>query len=103
MIYLDELLKGVDIISDSGDLHRQVSGIQPDSREIKRNNCFVAIKGFNENGMRYVGDAMAHGANSVVFETDEEDTLPELPLTIRWVRLIFTVITASPVPCMRWE
>jgi UDP-N-acetylmuramoyl-L-alanyl-D-glutamate--2,6-diaminopimelate ligase len=87
MIYLDELLKGVDIISDSGDLHRQVSGIHPDSRKIKSNHCFVAIKGYKENGMRYVGDAVAHGANSVVFETDEEDTLPELPLTIRWVHV----------------
>jgi UDP-N-acetylmuramoyl-L-alanyl-D-glutamate--2,6-diaminopimelate ligase len=87
MIYLDELLKGVDIIASSGDLHREVSGIHPDSRKIKRSNCFVAIKGFNENGMKYVGDAIANGANSVVFETDEEDTLPELPFIIRWVHV----------------
>jgi len=87
MIYLDELLKGVSVIANSGNLHREVSGIQPDSRKIKRNNCFVAIKGFNENGMKYVGDAIAHGANSVVFETDEEDTLPELPYVIRWVHV----------------
>jgi len=87
MIYLDELLKGVDIIAGSGNLHREVSGIHLDSRKIKRNNCFVAIKGFNENGMRYVGDAIANGTNSVVFETDEEDTLPELPLIIRWVHV----------------
>jgi UDP-N-acetylmuramoyl-L-alanyl-D-glutamate--2,6-diaminopimelate ligase len=87
MIYLDELLKGVDIIASSGDLHKKVSGIHPDSRKIKRSNCFVAIKGFNENGMKYVGDALANGANSVVFETDEEDTLPELPFFIRWVHV----------------
>lgn len=87
MIYLDELLKGVDIIAGSGDLHREVSGIHLDSRKIKRSNCFVAIKGFNENGMKYVGDAIANGANSVIFETDEEDTLPELPFIIRWVHV----------------
>lgn len=87
MIYLDELLKGVDIIAGSGDLHHEVSGIHLDSRKIKRRNCFVAIKGYNENGMKYVGDAIAKGANSVVFETDEEDTLPELPFIIRWVHV----------------
>jgi UDP-N-acetylmuramoyl-L-alanyl-D-glutamate--2,6-diaminopimelate ligase len=87
MIYLDELLKGVDIIAGSGDLHQEVSGIHLDSRKIKRSNCFVAIKGFNENGMKYVGDAIANGANSVIFETDEEDTLPELPFIIRWVHV----------------
>jgi UDP-N-acetylmuramoyl-L-alanyl-D-glutamate--2,6-diaminopimelate ligase len=87
MIYLDELLQGVEIISSSGDLHRVVSGFHMDSRKIKPDNCFVAIKGFNENGMSYLGDAVANGATTVVFETDEDDTLPELPLIVRWAQV----------------
>ncbi|UCH94000.1 MAG: UDP-N-acetylmuramoyl-L-alanyl-D-glutamate--2,6-diaminopimelate ligase [Candidatus Aminicenantes bacterium] len=95
MIYLDELLKDVDIISGSDDLHREVSGIQPDSRKIKPNNCFVAIPGFKENGLTFVGDAIANGANSIVFETNPEDTLPEIPFTVTWVQVENTRLALS--------
>ncbi len=100
MIYLDELLKGVDIISGSGDLHREVSGFHMDSRKIKAGNCFVAIRGYKENGMQYVGDAVAKGAKAVIFETNPEDTLPEIPVGLTWAqvedaRLAFSKIAAS--------
>jgi UDP-N-acetylmuramoyl-L-alanyl-D-glutamate--2,6-diaminopimelate ligase len=95
MIYLDELLKEVDIVASSENLHVEVTGIQPDSRKIKRGNCFVAIPGYKENGLTYVGDAIANGANSVIFETNPEDTLPELPFVVNWVQVSSTRVALS--------
>lgn len=82
MKYLDELIKDVSIISSSGDLHIEITGIQLDSRKIEEKNCFVAIRGFNENGLRYLGDALGKGANSVIFEASPEDTFPDIPIGI---------------------
>ena len=87
MIYLDELLEGVEIISASDDLHVEVSGFHMDSRKIKPGYCFVAIRGYKENGLQYLGDAILNGAKAIVFETSPDDTLPEIPVTATWVQV----------------
>lgn len=83
--YFDELLNGVDVVSASPNLHVKVSGIQLDSRKLSPGDCFVAIRGFNENGLKYIPDAIEKGAACLVFETRPEDTFPDLPLTVPWV------------------
>jgi UDP-N-acetylmuramoyl-L-alanyl-D-glutamate--2,6-diaminopimelate ligase len=85
--YLDELLNGVDILADSGNLHVEVSGVFMDSRRVQSGGCFVAIRGFNENGLNYMGDAIARGAASIVFESDPEDTIPDMPAYVSWVQV----------------
>jgi UDP-N-acetylmuramoyl-L-alanyl-D-glutamate--2,6-diaminopimelate ligase len=86
-MYLDELLKDVEIVSSSGELHREVSGVHLDSRKIRPGNCFVAVRGYKENGLRYLGDAVANGASCVVFESRADDTLPEIPFNLTWVQV----------------
>ncbi|MCP5046854.1 MAG: UDP-N-acetylmuramoyl-L-alanyl-D-glutamate--2,6-diaminopimelate ligase, partial [bacterium] len=85
MRYLDQLLEGIDILGSSGDLHIPVYGIQLDSRKIEPGHCFVAIRGHKENGLAYLGSAIARGAGAIVFESNPEETLPEIPLTHSWV------------------
>jgi UDP-N-acetylmuramoyl-L-alanyl-D-glutamate--2,6-diaminopimelate ligase len=85
MMYLDELLKGVDIVSSSKGLHVNVSGIQMNSRKIQPGNCFVAIRGYKENGLNYLGDAIANGATAIVFESKPDETLPDIPLNLTWI------------------
>jgi UDP-N-acetylmuramyl pentapeptide synthase len=63
---LNELLRDVDIIAASGNLEIGVAGITNDSRKVEKNNCFVAIKGFKQDGIEYVEDAVKKGANSIV-------------------------------------
>ena len=69
MKILKKLLDENDIISVKGNPNLKVSGICYDSRSIKKDNCFVAIKGFDKNGVNYIGDAIERGANSVVSES----------------------------------
>jgi UDP-N-acetylmuramoyl-L-alanyl-D-glutamate--2,6-diaminopimelate ligase len=95
MIYLDELLKDVAIVASSDDLHVEVTGVQADSRKIKPKNCFVAIPGFKVSGLTYVGDAIANGASCVIFETNPEDTLPEIPFVVTWIQVVNARVALS--------
>jgi UDP-N-acetylmuramoyl-L-alanyl-D-glutamate--2,6-diaminopimelate ligase len=48
------------------DLH----GVQYDSRKVERGDVFVAIRGSEHDGHRFVPDALARGAKAVVVEDD---------------------------------
>lgn len=66
MKLLKDLLESVDIVTYMGDLNKKIYGINFDSRKIKKNNCFIAIKGLKNNGLNYLDEAVEKGANSVV-------------------------------------
>lgn len=59
-MYLDKLLQGLE----------KYSGISADSREIRGNYIFVAVKGINHDGHDYIEDAITRGASAVVGEYD---------------------------------
>lgn len=63
---LKELLRDVDIFSAAGNLEKGVTGVTNDSRKVEKNNCFAAIKGYKQDGLEYVEDAVKKGANSIV-------------------------------------
>jgi UDP-N-acetylmuramoyl-L-alanyl-D-glutamate--2,6-diaminopimelate ligase len=66
MKYLDELLGKQESLAWRGDLHVPVSGVEFDSRQIKKNYCYVSIKGFVTDGIAYAADAIRNGASAVV-------------------------------------
>jgi len=66
MKYLDELLGKQESLAWRGDLHVPISGIEYDSRKIKKNDCFVSIKGLLKDGFAYAADAIRKGASAVV-------------------------------------
>ena len=47
-----------------------VIDVQSDSRRCKAGSCFVAVRGPNEDGHRYIGHAVAAGARAIVCEDD---------------------------------
>ena len=63
------------------DPKRVVTGIEQDSREVGPANVFVAIQGYENDGVRYAPAAVAAGAAAVVVAEGAE--LPELPVTGR--------------------
>jgi UDP-N-acetylmuramoyl-L-alanyl-D-glutamate--2,6-diaminopimelate ligase len=66
MKYLDELLGKQESLAWRGDLHVPVAGIESDSRRIKKNFCYVSIKGFVRDGIDYAPAAIRSGASAVV-------------------------------------
>ncbi|MCP4148902.1 MAG: UDP-N-acetylmuramoyl-L-alanyl-D-glutamate--2,6-diaminopimelate ligase, partial [bacterium] len=63
------LLNGDDIIAVSGNLDTVVSGVTNDSRKVEKGFCFIAIKGFRQDGLKFIEDAVKKGAQSIVTES----------------------------------
>lgn len=62
---LSELLTELGVVG-ALDTDPQIAGIAYDSRRVNPGELFVAIPGFNVDGRRFIGDAIARGAVAVV-------------------------------------
>ena len=66
---LTELLNSVHVINVTGEVQRQdVANIVYDSRKVEKNSIFVAIKGFNTDGHKFILQALSKGAIAIVLE-----------------------------------
>lgn len=68
-------LDGLEIISPPGSTHVGIGGISYDSRQVRPQDLFVAIRGLNFDGHEFAGQAVAAGAVAVLGE--RVLTLPE--------------------------
>ena len=50
-----------------------IKGIHYNSKEISRNYIFIAIKGTNEDGHKYIDDAIKKGAIFIVIENKKKN------------------------------
>jgi UDP-N-acetylmuramoyl-L-alanyl-D-glutamate--2,6-diaminopimelate ligase len=68
---LRELLNGLKFIQLEGEVFdKEVTSIEYDSRNVKENSLFVAIKGFNVDGHQFIHDALNKGAVAVIIENN---------------------------------
>ncbi|MCX6300668.1 MAG: UDP-N-acetylmuramoyl-L-alanyl-D-glutamate--2,6-diaminopimelate ligase [Bacteroidia bacterium] len=74
MKQLDEILAGIDIVSFSGDEKRDIKDIVFDSRNVKPDSLFVAVKGSKSDGHDYINLALESGASAIICES-----LPDNP------------------------
>jgi UDP-N-acetylmuramoyl-L-alanyl-D-glutamate--2,6-diaminopimelate ligase len=66
---LTALVNGIHVSQLIGEVQRQdVTGIFYDSRKVTKGSIFVAIKGFNSDGHRFILDAINDGALAVILE-----------------------------------
>jgi UDP-N-acetylmuramoyl-L-alanyl-D-glutamate--2,6-diaminopimelate ligase len=56
---------------------REITGVSADSRTVKPGDLFVAIAGSREDGLRFVGQAVAAGAAAVMAEREPPTPLPD--------------------------
>ena len=68
---LKELLNGIDGLKAKGELEVDISSIAHDSRKVKENGMFIAIKGFETDGHKYIKQAVENGARVVVIQEGE--------------------------------
>ncbi len=70
---LASLLNNVKVIHVAGEISRgRITGIYYDSRRVSKNSIFVAIKGFNTDGHKFIPDAISRGAVAIVLEDNQE-------------------------------
>ncbi len=73
---LAQLIKNIEVIDCTADADLEISGISYDSRHTQPGDLFVAIKGFETDGHRYIPKAMERGAAAVLCEDAPQDGIP---------------------------
>ena len=66
---LKKILNGLEHLKARGNLDLDITNISSDSREIKENGMFIAIKGFETDGHNYIDSAIENGAKVVMVES----------------------------------
>ena len=76
---LNDLLKDIEIIEIKGNTENiEISDIQYNSKNITPNSIFVAIKGHQVDGHKYINNAIENGAKVCVVEEFTEDLIPQI-------------------------
>ena len=65
---LKKLLQGIEGIKAKGNLEIDIPDITNDSRKVKENSMFIAVKGFETDGHKYIKDVLQKGAKVIMVE-----------------------------------
>ena len=77
---LKRVLTGLEGLKSKGNLDIDVTNITSDSRQVKPGGMFVAIKGFETDGHRYITDAIQNGASVIMIDEERAaDVINMLP------------------------
>ena len=79
MILLKDILYKVSLQATSGDMNIPIEKVQFDSRKVKKGDLFVAVKGTQVDGHKFIQSAIKQGAAAIVCE---ENFTPEENITI---------------------
>ena len=72
---LSELLKSVSILQIAGSTETEIIGVNIDSRKIEKGHLFVAIKGTQTDGHKFIAKAIELGATAILCEDMPEEKI----------------------------
>jgi UDP-N-acetylmuramoyl-L-alanyl-D-glutamate--2,6-diaminopimelate ligase len=82
MMKIKDIIKGINVLSSSGDVNALASDIVFDSRQVTESSMFVAVKGSRTDGHDYIGSVIDAGAIAIICEV-----LPENPDSrVCWIK-----------------
>ena len=70
---LKELIQGLDITATVGDVATEITGVDIDSRRTAAGHLFVALRGTQADGHKFIPKAVEQGAAAVLCETMPEE------------------------------
>ena len=73
---LKELLADIKALEINADLETDIGNISYDSRKTQAGDLFVAIRGFESDGHKFIGTAVAAGAAAVLCEEKPKENIP---------------------------
>ena len=94
---LSELLKYVKPIAIVGNAEVDITGVNIDSRKIEKGHLFVAIKGTQTDGHRFIPKALELGAVAVLCEDMPEDLSDKTAEQVTYVQVASTEAAVGPV------
>ncbi len=65
---IEDLIKICKPVDISGDEPYAIRSLQQDSRQVKEDDVFIAIRGMNSDGHQFIEDAIAKGASVIICE-----------------------------------
>jgi UDP-N-acetylmuramoylalanyl-D-glutamate--2,6-diaminopimelate ligase (EC 6.3.2.13) len=98
---LNELLKYVKPLCIIGDTDKEIMGVNIDSRKIEKEHLFVAIKGTQTDGHKFIPKALELGATAILCEDIPEEktdgiTYIQVASTEKSVGPVATVFFGEP-------
>ena len=66
---LREIVKNLNILDANADMDMEIRGISYDSRKTQPGDLFVAIRGFESDGHRFIPKAVEKGAAAVLWSS----------------------------------
>lgn len=75
-VTLRNLIKNLSTKKVAGDLSLKIRGISYNSQKVKKNDLFVAISGFRQDGHKYIRQAIRKGACAIVAERNGDYQAP---------------------------
>lgn len=73
MKVLKDILQNIKTLQHIGELNTHIAGIEMDSRGIKENYAFIAVKGVAGDGHEFIDKAIENGATSIICEEIPEN------------------------------
>ncbi len=68
MKLLANLTEALDVVRVQGSMSARIGSVAIDSRQVKKDGLFIAIRGTSTDGHQYIGQAIAQGASAVLCE-----------------------------------
>ncbi|MCF8231790.1 MAG: UDP-N-acetylmuramoyl-L-alanyl-D-glutamate--2,6-diaminopimelate ligase [Bacteroidales bacterium] len=95
---LSHILEGVSIIDRKGISEAQVREITFDSRQVRKEDVFVAIRGTSVDGHKFIPDVVAGGVKAVVceeFPDENVDSRPTILIKVKDTRYALAVMASN--------
>ncbi|MDO5555358.1 MAG: UDP-N-acetylmuramoyl-L-alanyl-D-glutamate--2,6-diaminopimelate ligase [Clostridia bacterium] len=96
---LKSILNGIDNIKAKGNIELDVLSIADDSRKVEKGGMFVAIKGFETDGHKYIKQAIENGAKVIVIEEGASIKKSDIINDITIVLVPDTRIALAKIAC----
>jgi len=94
--FTKEISQKCEFISVDGIMNPSVTGLEYDSRNVKKGNLFFALPGLHTDGSLYINDAISRGASVIVHENDISDKKSDVVyLKVKNTRFAMSPISAS--------
>ena len=100
---LEKIISGIENIAAKGSLDLEITNVESNSKNIKKNGLFVAIIGFDTDGHNYISEAIENGAIAVMVDKNANLKSLKLPDDITVVVSTNTRKDVAKVACNFYE
>ncbi len=94
---LSELMRGVETAGGNVDGAIEITSVCADSRLVRKGSLFVAIAGFQQDGTKFIGQAIEKGAAAIVTESPatQRPSDPATSIQVKDARAALAIIAAN--------